>query len=94
MRYLSTILTLLFVAYLTSPLWENPVSDYVDVSFLETIDAQVIKGYELLKDQPFIEHTIEDLSQTIATLPEKITLKKNETSYATVTQETYFSYTN
>lgn len=86
MRYLSSILTLLFVAYLTSPLWEKPASDYVDVSFLDAIDAQVIKGYELLKDQPFIENTIDDLSNTLTTIPAKLTLKPTETSYAPVTQ--------
>jgi uncharacterized protein YkwD len=86
MRYLSSILTLLFVAYLTSPLWEKPASDYVDVSFLDAIDAQVIKGYELLKEQPFIENTIDDLSNTLTTIPAKLTLKPNETSYAPVTQ--------
>jgi uncharacterized protein YkwD len=86
MRYLSSILTLLIVAYLTSPLWEEPASDYVDVSFLDAIDAQVIKGYELLKDQPFIENTIDDLSNTLTTIPAKLTLKPTETSYAPVTQ--------
>jgi len=86
MRYLSSILTLLIVAYLTSPLWEKPASDYVDVSFLDAIDAQVIKGYELLKDQPFIENTIDDLSNTLTTIPAKLTLKPTETSYAPVTQ--------
>ncbi len=86
MRYLSSTLTLLFVAYLTSPLWEKPVSDYIDVSFLDAIDAQVIKGYELLKDQPFIENTIDDLSNTLTTIPAKLTLKPTETSYAPVTQ--------
>jgi uncharacterized protein YkwD len=86
MRYLSSILTLLFVAYLTSPLWEKPASDYVDVSFLDAIDAQVIKGYELLKEQPFIENTIDDLSNTLTTIPAKLTLKPTETSYAPVTQ--------
>jgi uncharacterized protein YkwD len=86
MRYLSSILTLLFVAYLTSPLWEKSASDYVDVSFLDAIDAQVIKGYELLKEQPFIENTIDDLSNTLTTIPAKLTLKPNETSYAPVTQ--------
>ena len=86
MRYLSSILTLLFVAYLTSPLWEKPASDYVDLSFLDAIDAQVINGYELLKDQPFIENTIDDLSNTLTTIPAKLTLKPNETSYAPVTQ--------
>jgi uncharacterized protein YkwD len=86
MRYLSSILTLLIVAYLTSPLWEEPASDYVDVSFLDAIDAQVIKSYELLKDQPFIENTIDDLSNTLTTIPAKLTLKPTETSYAPVTQ--------
>ena len=86
MRYLSSILSLLFVAYLTSPLWEKPASHYVDVSFLETIDAQVIKGYEFLKDQPYIDNTIEDLSRSISILPEKLTLEENKTSYAPVTQ--------
>ena len=86
MRYLSSILTLLLVAYLTSPLWEKSASDYVDVSFLDAIDAQVIKGYELLKEQPFIENTIDDLSNTLTTIPAKLTLKPNETSYAPVTQ--------
>ena len=61
MGYIKLILSLLFVAYLTSPLWEEPASDYVDVSFLNTIDAQIIKGYEYLKDQPFID----DLSQKV-----------------------------
>ena len=86
MRYLSSIITLLIVAYLTSPLWEKPASEYVDVSFLDAIDAQVIKGYELLKDQPFIENTIDDLSNTLTTIPAKLTLKPTETSYAPVTQ--------
>lgn len=86
MRYLTSILTLFLVAYLTSPLWEKSASDYVDVSFLDTIDAQVIKGYELLKDQPFIENTIDNLSNTLSTIPAKLTLKPNETSYAPVTQ--------
>lgn len=86
MRYLSTIITLLFIAYLTSPLWEKPASDYVDVSFLDTIDAQVIKGYEFFKNQPFIENTINDLSNTVTTLPAKLTNEVNKSTYDPVTQ--------
>ena len=86
MRYLTSIITLLLVAYLTSPLWEKSVSDYVDVSFLDSIDAQVIKGYDILKNQSFIENTIDNLSNTLSTIPAKLTLMPNETSYAPVTQ--------
>lgn len=81
MRYISTILGLLFVAYLTSPLWEKPATEFVDVSFLDEIDAQVIKGYDFLKDRPFIENTMKDLSNTVATIPEKLTLQPGETLY-------------
>ena len=83
-RYLTSILTLLFVAYLTSPLWEEPVSDYVDVSFLDIVDAQVIKGYNLLKNQPFVEKTITDLSNTVATIPAK--LAKGDAIYNPISQ--------
>ena len=86
MRYLTSIITLLLVAYLTSPLWEKSVGDYVDVSFLDSIDAQVIKGYDILKNQSFIENTIDNLSNTLSTIPAKLTLMPNETSYAPVTQ--------
>jgi len=72
-RNISSIFTLLFIAYLTSALWEEPVSDYVDVSFLNTIDAQLIKGYNLLKDQPFVENAIIELTNTVASLPAKLT---------------------
>lgn len=80
--YIKLILTLLFAAYLTSPLWEEPASKYVDVSFLNTIDAQVIKGYEYLKEQPIIA----DLSQKVATIPAKLTLEAGETKYASINQ--------
>jgi len=81
MRYISTILSLLFVAYLTSPLWEKTASEFVDVSFLDAIDAQVIKGYNFIKDQPFIEKTLNDFSNTVATIPAKLTLQPGETLY-------------
>ncbi|WP_075619022.1 CAP-associated domain-containing protein [Paenisporosarcina indica] len=84
MRYISTILSLLFVAYLTSPLWEKPASEFVDVSFLDAIDAQVIKGYNFIKDQPFIEKTLNDFSNTVATIPAKLTLQPGETLYEPV----------
>lgn len=84
MRYISTILSLLFVAYLTSPLWEKPASEFVDVSFLDAIDAQVIKGFNFIKDQPFIEKTINDFSNTVATIPAKLTLQPGETLYEPV----------
>ena len=86
MHYFKKLITLFFLAYLTSPLWEEPVSNYVDVSFLDTIDAKVIKGYEFIKDQPYIDNTIDDLSSTIATLPEKLNMDANKTSYAPVNQ--------
>lgn len=81
MRYISTILSLLFVAYLTSPLWEKTASEFVDVSFLDAIDAQVIKGYNFIKDQAFIEKTLNDFSNTVATIPAKLTLQPGETLY-------------
>ena len=81
MRYISTILSLIFVAYLTSPLWEKTASEFVDVSFLDAIDAQVIKGYNFIKDQPFIEKTLNDFSNTVATIPAKLTLQPGETLY-------------
>lgn len=71
MGYLKLIFSFLLVAYLSSPLWEDPASEYVDVSFLNSIDAQIIKGYEYLKEQPFIE----DLSQ------KAITMEAGETIY-------------
>jgi uncharacterized protein YkwD len=86
MHYFKKLITLFFLAYLTSPLWEEPVSNYVDVSFLDTIDAKVIKGCEFIKDQPYIDNTIDDLSSTIATLPEKLNMNANKTSYAPINQ--------
>jgi len=83
-RYIKSITTLLFAAYLTSPLWETPVSDFMDVSFLDTVDAQVIKGYEFIKDQPFIENVMTDLSNSVAAIPAK--LAKGETIYAPVSK--------
>ncbi|WP_019413847.1 CAP-associated domain-containing protein [Paenisporosarcina sp. TG20] len=86
MRYIKTILTILFAAYLSSPLWEEPAKDYVDVSFLDAIDAQVIKGYEFLKGQPFIENTITDISNAVASIPAKLTKSVSEPDYEPVNQ--------
>ncbi len=82
----STILTLIFAAYVTSPLWEHKVSDYMDLSLIDAIDAQVVKGIKLLNDQAYIEHTINNLSSTIATIPAKLSMKANEIGYAPVTK--------
>jgi len=83
-RYFSSIFTLLFVAYLTSSLWEDSVSDYVDVSILNTIDAQLIKGFNFLIDQPFVENTIIELTNTVASIPARLT--NAETHYEPVNQ--------
>lgn len=80
--YIKLILTLLFAAYLTSPLWEKPVSGFVDVSFLDQIDAQVIKGFEYLKEQPIID----DLSKKVATIPVRLTMEAGETKYAPINE--------
>lgn len=86
MRYIKIIIMLLFTAYLTSPLWAKTANDDLSGSYLDAMDAQVIKGFEFLRDQPFIRNTLTDLTHTIATIPAKLSLEAGETSYAPVSK--------
>lgn len=56
----------------------------MDVSFLDTVDTQLIKSYQFIKDQPFIENVMSDLSNTVAAIPAK--LAKGETIYTPVSK--------
>lgn len=86
MRYIKMIILLLFTAYLTSPLWSKAANDDLSGSYLDAMDAQVIKGFEFLRDQPFIKNTLTDLTHTIATIPAKLSMETGETSYAPVSK--------
>lgn len=61
MKRLFLFLLLIFVVYSAKPYWEKPVSNYVDLSFLEPVDETV---HNITTSEPF-EATIQYVSNTI-----------------------------
>lgn len=61
MKRLFLFLLLIFVIYSAKPYWEKPVSNYVDLSFLEPVDHTI---HNVTTSEPF-EATIQYVSNTI-----------------------------
>lgn len=61
MKRLFQVLVLLVLLYAAKPLWEGPVSNYVDLSFLEPIDRKV----ETVLDGETIQTAVTNTKQTV-----------------------------
>ena len=70
-------LFILFIAalYFTKPYWEEPVSQYVDISFLEPVDEKI----DTLLTKESLDTTIRSLSNTIDKALSSLTSKTAET---------------
>lgn len=72
------ILILTIGAYISSPLWEEYADNYIDTSFLEKIDKQVLSSKNFLKEQPLVASSIETIQTALATLPSQLIEEKNK----------------
>lgn len=70
-------LFILFIAalYFTKPYWEEPVSQYVDLSFLESVDEKL----DTLLTKESLDTTIRSISNTIDTALSYLTSNTTET---------------
>ena len=70
-------LFILFIAalYFTKPYWEEPVSQYVDISFLEPVDEKI----DTLLTKESLDTTIRSISNTIDKALSYLTSKTTET---------------
>lgn len=93
MRRLFLFILLIIVIYFAKPYWEEPVSKYVDISFLEPVDEKVdsfLEGDSVTTAIHYINETVDkailffssktaDVSETIVKV-EKPTLEKPQNS--------------
>ncbi|WP_233201414.1 CAP-associated domain-containing protein [Sporosarcina sp. P13] len=63
-KRLFQLLFLVVIIYAAKPWWEGPVSEYVDLSFLDPLDARV----ESVLDEEMIESALDYTKQTISTI--------------------------
>ncbi|WP_153733122.1 CAP domain-containing protein [Sporosarcina obsidiansis] len=76
LKRLFQLLFLIVILYAAKPLWEGPVSEYVDLSFLDPLDARV----ETVLDEEMIESALAYTKQSITKVVAFISNKTAESS--------------
>ncbi|AYC30268.1 CAP domain-containing protein [Paenisporosarcina cavernae] len=82
MKFLIRLLLLVVILYALSPFWRGPASQYIDVSWLDPIDAQMAEWWDDLKANPYVKEIANDLRNETTEIKEKIpapTLEKPDT---------------
>lgn len=77
MRNIILVLILLIGVYVSSPVWEKYADDYIDTSFLDKIDNQILNSKNFIKDQPLVASSIESIQSALAALPAQLLEEKN-----------------
>ncbi|WP_301107499.1 CAP domain-containing protein [Sporosarcina sp.] len=73
-KRLFQLLFLIVILYAAKPLWEGPMSKYVDLSFLDPLDARV----ESVLDEEMVESVLDYTKQSITTIVSFVSNKTAE----------------
>ena len=77
MRNILLAVILLIGVYISSPVWEKYADDYIDTSFLDAIDNQILTSKNFLRNQPLVANSIETIQSALAGLPAQLIEEKN-----------------